>query len=188
MNQIPNPKSHSPGPIAQSRKRKSWTVGLWLLGFGICLSGCGVNASPSLAHASPSPEMLAETVLAAMRDGDVAQLERVALTEEEFRAHVWPELPASRPGRNVPFEFVWDRLAQNSRNHLRQTLGSLEDRPLTLRSVEFAGETTVYGDVTVHRDTQLVVAGSDGSEQVIEIYGATIEQNGGYKVFSYVVD
>jgi len=40
----------------------------------------------------------------------------------------------------------------------------------------------------VRRRTQLVVGSSDGRESVVQLFGSMIEQNGRYKVFSYVVD
>jgi hypothetical protein len=141
-----------------------------------------------LAGTAASPEALATAVVDAMRAGDLAGLRALAVTEEEFRAHVWPELPAARPERNVPFDFVWERLEQASEAHLRQTLAVLGEPPLELRRVEFAGETSVYGDVVVHRKTQLVVNQPDGRERVVRLFGSTIEQNGRYKVFSYVVE
>jgi hypothetical protein len=141
-----------------------------------------------LAGTAESPEALAVAVVDAMRAGDLAGLRALAVTEEEFRAHVWPELPAARPERNVPFDFVWDRLEQTSHAHLHQTLAALGELPLELRRVEFAGETSVYGDVVVHRSTQLVVNRPDGRERVVRLFGSTIEQNGRYKVFSYVVN
>jgi len=141
-----------------------------------------------LAGTAASPEALAAAVVAAMRAGDVDGLHALALTEEEFRAHVWPELPAARPERNVPFDFVWERLQQNSEGHLRQTLTRLGEGPLDVRRVQFGAETSDYGDVVVRRKTQLVVRSSDGGESVIQLFGSMIEQGGRYKVFSYVVD
>jgi hypothetical protein len=139
-----------------------------------------------LANGHPSPQALAGAVLQAMTAGDLERLRAMALTEEEFRAHVWPHLPASRPERNVPFDFVWDMLQQNSDGYLRQSVSRVHDVPALLR-VEFAGETSTYGDVAVHRDTELVVAAGEG-EARIRLLGSMIEQNGAWKVFSYVVD
>ena len=141
-----------------------------------------------LANTAASPETLAETVIAAMRAGDLDRLRVLALTEDEFRAHVWPALPAARPERNVPFEFVWERLQQNSESHLRHTAAGLGEAPLELRGVRFSGDTTEYGDVIVHRGTQIVVAAADGTDHVIRLFGSMIEQDGAWKVFSYVVD
>ena len=123
-----------------------------------------------------------------MNAGDVERLSALALSEDEFRAHVWPGLPASRPERNVPFDFVWSTLHQNSQSHLRQTLASRGDVPLAVRRVQFSGEATSYGEVLVRRRSEIIVAGPDGSERALRLFGSVIEQNGAFKVFSYVVD
>jgi hypothetical protein len=141
-----------------------------------------------LQHTLSSPEAVAAAVIEAVERGDLDRLRALALTEEEFRAHVWPDLPASRPERNVPFDFVWDTLHQNSEAHLRQTVARAGGAPVELRGVRFAGETSTYGEVTVRRDTTLVVAGLDGTERLVRLFGSTIERDGAWKVFSYVVD
>lgn len=143
---------------------------------------------PPLANTLRSPDALGGVILSAFRTGDVAVLEALALTEEEFRRHVWPDLPASRPERNVPFDFAWGMLDQNSDAHLRQTLAEFRGQDLALRGVEFGGPSTTYGDVTVHRETRLIVETPDRVERVIRLFGSTIEQDGAWKVFSYVVD
>jgi hypothetical protein len=131
---------------------------------------------------------MAEAVIAAVEAGDAGELQALALTEQEFRAHVWPELPASRPERNVPFDFVWGMLRQNSQGHLQQTLSRFRGQNLTLVRVQTTGENTDYVGVTVHRDTQFVIKDESGTEQNVRLFGSTIEQNGRYKVFSFVVD
>jgi hypothetical protein len=151
-----------------------------------------VNASRTaptpLANTYASPDALAQAVIDAMAEGDVQRLQALALTEEEFRAHVWPHLPASRPERTVPFDFVWGTLRQNSEGHLRQTLAGFPDRSIELRRVESAGRTSEYGVVVVRRDTTLLVAGTDGRQRVVRLFGSLIEQDGAWKVFSYIVD
>lgn len=141
-----------------------------------------------LEHTFGSPEALAEAVMEAIAAGDLASLRALALTEEEFRHDVWPELPVARPERNVPFEFVWEMLEQNSTGHLRQTASVFGGQPLDLVRVEFGAPATTYSDVTVHRNTQLVVRTPDGAEKMVRMFGSAIEKNGGWKVFSYVVD
>jgi hypothetical protein len=149
-----------------------------------------------MGQAAPSPlggtydsvEALADEVLRAMEANDAEALQRVALTADEFRDHVWPSLPSAGPERNVPFDFVWSRLRRNSDAYLRQTLAQYASHDLTLAGVEFSGETSDYGPVRVHRETWLRVRDADGVESTVRFFGSTIEQDGRYKVFSYVVD
>jgi hypothetical protein len=151
-----------------------------------------LNAARSLpdplAGTRGSPEAVAEAVLEAMAAGDTACLRALALTEEEFRGHVWPHLPVSRPEVNMPFDVMWGMLAQTSHGYLRQTLAAVDGDRLVLRSLRFAGASSTYGQVRVHRDAELVVAGRDGDERIVRVFGALVEQEGRWKVFSYVAD
>ena len=107
----------------------------------------------ALSNTLESPEALARAVLTAFAQGDVATLERLALTENEFRYLVWPQLPASRPERNVPWDYVWKDLQAKSRQQLRARISEWPDGQLELVNVEFTGEKTDYGTYRVHRDT-----------------------------------
>lgn len=166
-------------------------VSLAILFVGLIAVFATLNAarSPSpLTGTLGSPDAVASSVIDAMATGDVDRLEGLALTEEEFREHVWPYLPVSRPEVNMPFDFLWGQLSQTSRTYLRQTLGAINGTSFDLQGVRFAGETSTYGDVRVHRDAELVVRDADGTERVVRLFGSLIEQDGAWKVFSWVAD
>ena len=158
------------------------SLGLWALCLGVACSRV-----PPLEHTHQSPEALAQAVLKAFESGDHAQIAGVALNEREFRDHVWPELPASRPERNLSFAYVWGDLRQKSEHSLEQALAEHGGRRYTLASVRF-GRTTPYDSYVVHRDTVLTVRTSGGDEFDVRLFGSMIEKNGRWKVFSYVVD
>jgi hypothetical protein len=42
--------------------------------------------------------------------------------------------------------------------------------------------------VRVHRDAELVVRDADGATRAVRLFGSLIEQDGAWKVFSYVAD
>jgi hypothetical protein len=156
------------------------------LGFGIFLSSCG--SSPLLSNTHPSPEALATAVIDAVERRDAATLQGLALSEDEFREHVWPELPAARPERNLPFSYVWGDLHQKSDLSLTRTLARHGGRRYSLMSVRTEGETTRYPSYTVFRETVLRARDETGTEVDLRLFGSTIEKDGGWKVFSYVVD
>jgi hypothetical protein len=131
---------------------------------GVLLAACG---PPPLTDTHSSTESLARAVLEAVERRDSRALRALALTEQQFRDHVWPELPAARPERNLPFSYVWSDLRQKS---------------------EHEGDSTRYGSCLVHRDTVLVVRRRDGVDERMRLYGSTLEKDGAFKVFSYVVD
>ena len=157
--------------------------------FASCLavSACG-QSSPLLSNTYPSVETLAADVLDAVERRDLATLRTLALNEQEFREHVWPELPASRPERNLPFSYVWGDLRQKSDQTLADTMARHGGRRYTLVSVRFGGDATRYATYTVHRETVLKVRDAQGSETDLRLFGSSLEKDGGWKVFSYVVD
>jgi hypothetical protein len=146
---------------------------------------CG---SPSpLEHTSPSASELARTVLRGLENRDREALDRVALNEREFRDHVWPQLPAARPERNLPFSYVWGDLRQKSAAALSKTLSEHGGRRYELIDVQFDGETD-YATYLVHRDATFRVRDANGAEASLRLCGSMLERNGVWKVFSYVVD
>ena len=160
--------------------------GGWVLGVGLCISAC--NSGPLLSNTYPSPEALATAVLSAVERRNTTELRGLALSEEEFREHVWPELPAARPERNLPFSYVWGDLHQKSDASLERTLARHGGRRYALVSLRGAGETTKYPSYTVSRDTVLRVRDETGGEMEVRLFGSTIQKDGGWKVFSWVVD
>lgn len=159
-----------------------------VLGVLIASAACS-PAPPPLEPRFDSPEALARAVLDRYAAGDADGLRRLAVTEPEFRARVWPELPASRPERNLPFSYVWGDLKQKSDASLSSLLARHRGRRLELTGVRF-GAQTPYTSYVVHRDTVLTVrdAESDGPPEEVRLSGSLIEQGGRWKVFSYVVD
>jgi hypothetical protein len=152
-----------------------------------CLAGCGRSA-PDLANAHPTPEALASAVLSALERQDAGALRALALTEQEFRDHVWPELPAARPERNLPFSYVWGDLHQKSEAALTNLVARHGARRYALLGITFAGETTGYPSYEVHRESVLRVRGADGGEEELRLFGSAVQKDGAWKVFSYIVD
>lgn len=151
------------------------------------LVAAGCSSKPPLANAFSTPEELARAVLEAIRTNDRVRLDALALTRDEFEHHIWPDLPAARPERNLPMSYVWGDLHQKSRRSLTDTLQALAGRGYKLRSVAF-GEVTTYAHFRVHREATFRVRDAAGSDTDIRVCGSMIELDGGWKVFSYVVD
>ncbi|HRB11684.1 MAG TPA: hypothetical protein PKU70_01625 [Vicinamibacteria bacterium] len=149
---------------------------------------CRSATGPSLANTLESPEAVARAVVRGLAEKDLEALRALAVTEAEFRDLVWPKLPASRPERNLPLDYVWGDLSTKSDANLRARLGGWVDRGFVLVSVSFAGATDDYGTYRVHRETVLLLRDRDGKEQTGRLFGSMIEHRGRFKVFSYVVD
>ncbi len=140
---------------------------------------------PPLAHTYPSPSLLASAVLDALSRRDRAALEALALNETEFRDHVWPQLPASRPERNLPFSYVWGDLRQKSSQALDSVIAREGGERYEPIDVRFAAESD-YRTYRVHREATFRVRDATGTELDLRVCGSMLEQDGSWKVFSYV--
>ncbi len=146
------------------------------------------RSRPPLSNTFGSPEDLGRAVLRLLLSRDLAGLRTLALTRDEFEAWVWPRLPASRPERNMPMDFVWDRLHQRSELSLAATMARHGGHPMSLDAVLFEGETTDYVDFLVRRDTVLVVRTADNVVEKVRLFGSLLTMGDRHKVFSFVVD
>lgn len=153
----------------------------------ILILACNGSRAP-LAHSEESPEALARAVLQALQHRDSDALHSLALNRQEFTDHVWPELPAARPERNLSASYVWGDLNQKSNIILRETLAAHAGKTYTFISVRFLGQSTRYPSYLVHRESELTVKDGDGREQNIRLFGSVLERDKRFKVFSYVVE
>jgi hypothetical protein len=151
------------------------------------LSACAAGPAP-LEHAHSSADSLARAVLDAIERRDLGALNLLAVSEREFQEHIWPELPAARPERNLPLSYVWGDLHQKSDMMLRAMLAKHGGQKYVLRSVRFTGPTTSYETYLVHRDSELTVVDASGAELRLRLFGSMLENDGRVKVFSYMVD
>ena len=159
----------------------------------LAMAACSTPAEPTrsagpLSQTFESPEALARAVLDALAKRDVDTLRQLALSESEFREHVWPELPTSRPERNVPFAYAWGQLKQHSDGSLSETVGRYGGRSLRLVKTRFAGESTTYRTFTVMRESEIIAADESGRELILNLYGSAMLKDGRYKLYSFVVD
>ncbi len=159
---------------------------LWPIAAVLCLGTAGC-ARP-LPNSHISLEALAAAVLDAVESRDAAALRSLALDEREFREHVWPELPASRPERNMPFSYVWTDLRTKSEAGLNAVLAAYGGRRYQLDRVRFTGGATQYETFVVHRESVVEVRDGEGRRETLQLFGSVIEKGGRFKVFSYVVD
>lgn len=153
-----------------------------------CTQPTSPSGKPALSGTFESADALAQAVLQGLATRDVPRLRALALSEAEFRDHVWDELPTSRPERNVPFDYAWGQMKQRSDGSLQDTIGRYAGRPLKLVRARFTGETTQYQTFLVMRDSEIVAMDEAGRELALRLYGSAMVKGGRYKLFSYVVD
>lgn len=140
---------------------------------------------PRLRHGASSPEELGRQVLAALQEGDIQALESLALSEEEFRNFVWPELPVSNPKTNVPLDYVWGDVQLRSQARLQQLLGTLKGERFALVRVSHRGPRTDYPTHRAYSDFGIVLRDPEGREREYLLFGTLIEMEGVWKVYSY---
>jgi hypothetical protein len=160
----------------------SYVCAVLLLTFA---AACG---PPPLANTHLSPDSLARGVLDAMAARDDRALRALAVNEQEFRANVWPSLPAARPERNLPFSYVWGDLRQKSETSLVGSLASHGGRRYELIDVAFGKPAAKYAAFRIHPEALFTVRDSAGASQELRLCGSFIEQGGAWKVFSYVTE
>jgi hypothetical protein len=146
------------------------------------------RAAPPLANTLENPEAVGRALLDALAQRDRRRLDALALNEREFRDHVWPDLPAARPERNLPFSYVWGDLHQKSRLALSDVIEQYGGKRFELRRVRFLGKSTQYAHSTVHRASVFDAVDASGNEVALRLCGSLIQKDDGWKVFSYVVD
>jgi hypothetical protein len=156
---------------------------VWL----VAASGAACSSS-GLEHGAPSADALARDVLEALAGRDLVRLRELSVSEGEFRAVVWPELPAARPERNLPVDYVWGDLRGKSEAGLRRIVTASGGRGYALVRLRYAGGTTPYCSYLIHREASVTVRDADGREETLRLFGSILERNGRFKVFSYVVD
>jgi hypothetical protein len=139
-----------------------------------------------LAHTKPSIEALSEEVLAKVYEKDIATLEQLELTKEEFKRFIWPHVPWSNPETNMPFEYYWRDIHQKSTWALRRVLVQNGGKKYDLIRVYFAKGVRDYNHARLYRDTRLVVKDEAGEEKELNIFGSVLELNGAYKILSYI--
>jgi hypothetical protein len=149
-------------------RRALWLV---LAAFLAVSAGC----RPALPHATRSIEALAREVLAALASRDAPRLRELALSEAEFRDVIWPELPASRPERNMTVDYVWNDTKVKSEAGLRSVLAEHGGQSFEFIRVEFRGETTQHRSFLVRRDAVTVVRDDSGQEQGLKLSNATAD-------------
>lgn len=169
-------------------------VGLcaWLAGCSLLLSAAAsVTAcapAPTLKNTRETPRAVAEAVVSALDRKDADALMSLSVDQDEFRVLVWPKLPAARPERNLTWQYVWQDLSTKSRYHVQARLSAWPATAARVVDVKFGGPVEDHGTYRIHRETLVDLRAPDGKTTTQRLFGSMIEQDGRFKVFSYVVD
>jgi hypothetical protein len=174
-----------PGPAGRTPAGLFRALGLAAL---VMAAAACASPSPSFEGLHPTKEQAAQAVADALRDRDARRLQDLALSADEFRTIVWPELPASRPEMGMPVDYAWSDLQQKSAGELAQTMARFGGQSLMVERVEFAGQSTPHGMFQVHRDSVVWVRDAAGRRHETRLFGSMVQSDAGWKVYSYIVD
>jgi hypothetical protein len=146
-----------------------------------------MTAKPGLEPAFATVDELVAATVTALEAKDLDRLRQLAVTREEFRDLVWPGLDASRPERNLTWEFVWSQHEMRHERGLRRALDQFGGQHLEVRAIRFEG-VTEHGTYRLHRSSTLEVVGPDGSVRTVRVFASVIEAEGRYKIYSFITD
>lgn len=155
----------------------------------LLLAGCRIMGSESrmLLHGQPSAEALASQVLQALAGKNKEHLRNLAVTKEEFRTRLWPELPASSIP-NLTCDWVWDTFQPSSVAGFAQILAAHGGKRYDFVRVRYAKGTTSYASLKVHEDARVIVRDDGGQEKELKLFGSILEMDGQFKLCSFIVD
>ncbi|HEU4693859.1 MAG TPA: hypothetical protein VFS23_36090, partial [Vicinamibacterales bacterium] len=83
--------------------------------------------------------------------------------------------------------YVWGDLRQKSSQSLSSVMSREGGNRYELVDVRFEGMTD-YWTYRVHREATMRVRDTGGGERDLRVCGSMLEQDGGWKVFSYVIN
>lgn len=133
-----------------------------------------------------SPEALTEEFLRALEAEDRSRLEALALSEQEYRLEVFPEMPVYG---NIPPEFAWSQLVGRNGYGVAFILDRQGGRAWDLEKIEFEGGKTVYQTIVVHRDPKLHLRDrATGEREELAFFGSFLEHDGRFKLLSFNID
>jgi hypothetical protein len=150
------------------------------------VSLCGCETRQQMVNAAPSLEDLGKQVLAAVEKNNFNALDSMRLTEQEYRAYIWPALPVSKIKQwQKQYQYVWGDVDTKSKYGLQLMLGKHGGQKFDFVRIRFAENTEKYHDCTVHKDAWLTLKDRSGAEKELKLFGSVVESSGRYKVMSF---
>lgn len=138
-----------------------------------------------LQGGAATAEELASALLAALRRGDRAALERLLVTEDEFRTFFWPEFPQSRPYLKVPTGEAWGFHRATQAENVGAAIDALRGRSLDLEGVELARRMD-FTNFTMVRDVVLWTRDAEtGARLGLRIVPTFVERHGRWKAYAF---
>jgi hypothetical protein len=160
-----------------------------LLAAGVLSAGCGRDgaAAPGLglAGGTASLDELLATVESALAERDTQRLFDLMVTEGEYRAIVYPELPAAHPPIGASFESIWVTHYPDAYQGLMRVLRDYGGRDVRILDVRFERPDQDFGSFILHETSRVDIVVDGAREDDRRLFGSVIHAGGRWKVLSY---
>ncbi len=162
----------------------------WCLAAAVALllGACSADAPPEFQPVFETKEAAVTALLDALWQRDVDRMRNLAVSETEFRKHVWPRLPAAAGAAESSMSYWWEDLRARSLGSMAQVLEEHGGTRLSLEAVSFEGGVTDYGTFRVHREARVSARDTAGNLRELRLFGSLVEAPSGWKIYSYVID
>ena len=137
--------------------------------------------------AADSQEALLKDVLAGIEAKDGQALERLTISKDDFRKHVWPSIAARVSSSNMNADSFYTMYLKSSGVGLAQTLSAIGGQKLELVRLSPGGVAHETKGARLYSAPEIVVRGADGKEHTVRPVGGVLEQAGSFKVTTYFV-
>lgn len=145
-------------------------------------------AKPTLSNAARSIDALLDQFLRALSQGDEQALQRLRVSEHEYRDIIIPGTvkPGEAP-RNVapePSAWFWSMLNQKSEDVSRALIKTYAGHTYKRKALSFTKGTRQFAWYTAHGDVRLVLESESGETRELGT-GAIAEIDGRYKFIGF---
>ena len=155
--------------------RVCYALAIWAIAAGSSLAQTG---------GASSAEDLASRALAAIESKDKAALEKLTVTEEEFKLYIWPTThPASMGPQSKPAG-AYQALRQASAAGIEQRIAEYGGRKLKVVRIAFGPERKLK-DGRILQAPEITASGEEAGEVKFRIAASVLEHGGEFKFVSF---
>lgn len=148
-------------------------------------SGVDVGDEP-MAHAADSLDALGEAIVDALNENDADALEKLAVTESEYKQRFFPVTIHHESGLGLGADLAWAELHGESRGDMNTALERYGQQGLKFVRLD-AKEIKDRPNTRLHIRPKVVVTDAKGEEQSLVMLGSVLEHtpSGGFKVLAF---
>ncbi|MCS6984273.1 MAG: hypothetical protein NZM25_03970 [Leptospiraceae bacterium] len=141
-----------------------------------------------LTNPYPSLKELSAALLEAAQENSLEKWQKLLISREEFREHIYPYLPEAKGPGKVSEEDYWEWVSIDTDKARKKLFALLKGREIISFEVKNPTKVLRQGRYKILRDIPLVVRlkteSGEESLESREILKAVIEARGGYKLWN----